>query len=168
VASEYLTISAYARLRGVSRGAVQQRIAAGALPTSAKKIKGQWVILDAEQANAEWAQHTRAWVAPGNGVRGPAPSALAEATLRERKARAWAMELEIARKTRELVPAREVDLRWSAMIVAARTAMLGIPSRARGRLPHLTAGDMLVLEGLIREALTELSAMPAATGVQAS
>lgn len=153
---------AYARHRGVSHTAVQYRIAAGSLPTSAKKVRGRWVILDAALADAEWEDHTRARVISHATV-GPAPlngrpiSALAEATLRERKARAWGMELELARKTRELVPAREVDQRWAAVIVSARTALLGIPTRAKGRLPHLTPADLVVLEALIREVLVELA-----------
>jgi hypothetical protein len=167
-----LSVNAYARRRGVSHTAVQQRILAGSLPTSARQIKGRWVIVDPDRADAEWDAHTRPWVSPdaeppaAPGPGRPPPSALADATLRERRARAWAMELEIARKTRELVPAREVDLRWSALVVGARTAMLGLPSRARQRLPHLTAADLTVLDALIREALEELAQTPA--GVQAS
>lgn len=163
-----LSVRAYARLRGVSHTAVQQRIAAGSLPTAAKKIKGRWVIVDAGLADAEWESHTRPWVSAGTEpaeppppaeptARRPPPSALADATLRERRARAWSMELEIARKTSELVPAREVAMRWSALIVAARTAMLGLPSRAKQRLPHLTVKDLAVLESLIRAALEELA-----------
>jgi hypothetical protein len=57
-----LTPTAYARLRGVSHTAVQQRIAAGALPTSTRKIKGRWVIIDVDRANAEWDAHSRPWV----------------------------------------------------------------------------------------------------------
>jgi len=152
-----LTVTAYAKRRGVTRHAVEQRIAAGSLPTGAKKRKGRWVIVDAEKADAEWLANTRPYVMAGPGKTNGAPSPLQDATLRERKARAWAMELEIARKTRELVPSREVDLRWSAHVVAARTRLLGLPSRAKQRLPHLTGADIGILESLIREALEELA-----------
>jgi len=155
-----ISLSAYATLRGVSYPAVKQRIDAGSLPTSAKRIKGHWLIIDVERANAEWEANTRPYISgggqgPGHG-NGQPPSALSEATLRERRARAEAIELEVARKTKALVPARDVELRWSALVVGARTRLLGLPSRAKGRLPHLSAGDLVVLEALIREALEEL------------
>jgi len=127
------------------------------MPTSAKKIKGRWVIVDVELANAEWDSHTRPYVAAGAGKNGQVPpTALADATLRERKARAWSIELDIARRTRELVPRREVELRWSGLVVAVRTKLLGVPSRYKQRVPHATVADLGVLEALIREALEEL------------
>ena len=172
MADKPLSVSAYARRRGISHTAVQKRIAAGALPTSSKKIKGTWKIVNAARADQEWEAFTRPWVGAGAGPagagKGAAPSAMAEATLRERRARAWAMELEIGRKTRELVPAREVNVRWSALVVAARTAMLGLPSRAKQRIPHLTGADLGILEGLIREALEELAQDVPAPSVEAS
>jgi phage terminase Nu1 subunit (DNA packaging protein) len=145
-----ISVTAYARLRGVARWAVQQRIEAGSLPTAAKRIKGKWVI-DPTKADAEWAAHTQPRVAAGS-----IPSGLAAATQREREARANSIELDIARKTRELVPSREVDLRWSGLVVAARTKLLGLPSRYKQRVPHATVADLGVLEALIREALEEL------------
>ena len=66
-----VSVSAYARLRGVSHTAVQQRIKAGSLPTSAKRIKGRWVIVDVDLANAEWEAHTRPYVSAGGGANGP-------------------------------------------------------------------------------------------------
>jgi phage terminase Nu1 subunit (DNA packaging protein) len=168
-----MSVSAFARLRGVSHTAVQQRIKAGALPTGAKRIKGRWWIVDAARATAEWDSHTRPWVSASGGAQGgpggqAGGSPLADATLRERKARAWAMELELARKTRELVPAREVELRWAALVVAARTALLGVPSRFKQRCPHVTAADLLELDRLLREALEELAPAAPAGGAQAS
>jgi phage terminase Nu1 subunit (DNA packaging protein) len=54
------------------------------------------------------------------------------------------------------VSSSEVKLRWSAHVVAARTKLLGLPSRAKQRLPHLTPADLATLDRLIREALEEL------------
>jgi len=158
--AEPISVTAYARLRGVSHTAVQQRIKAGSLPTSARQIKGRWMIIDVDLANREWNSHTRPWV----GTRGgpvarpaPPPSALADATLRERKARAWAIELDIARRTRDLVSARDVERIWASEIVEARTALLGVPSRAKHLIPELTPGAQAILDSLIREALEGLA-----------
>jgi hypothetical protein len=43
------------------------------------------------------------------------------------------------------------------MVLQARTTLLGLPTRARQRLPHLGAADLVVLEGLVREVLEELA-----------
>jgi phage terminase Nu1 subunit (DNA packaging protein) len=149
-----VSVAAYARLRGVSHTAVQDRIILGALPTSTKRIRGKWRIIDVDQANEEWEKNTR----PKSDANGrTSSSALANAAVRERLARAELLELRNAQQLGHLVPAREVEQRWAALVVTARTALLGLPSRARGRLPHLTATDVAVLDGLIREALAELA-----------
>jgi phage terminase Nu1 subunit (DNA packaging protein) len=152
-----ITITAYAKRRGVARYAVQQRIEAGSLPTAAKRVKKRWIIVDPDLADAEWERNTRPYVSSESSKTNGSASPLSEATLRERIARAEAMELENARKRRDLVPRLEVDLSWSARVVAARTRMLGLPSRAKQRIPHLTGQDIAILESLIREALEELA-----------
>jgi hypothetical protein len=97
--------------------------------------------------------------APASNGPGPFGSTeLTAALLRERKARAYALELAVARQTRDLVPASEVDQRWSALIVAARTSLLGLPSRAKARLPHLSGADLRTLALLVSETLEELAA----------
>lgn len=159
-----MTVRAFARWRGVSHTAVQQRIAAGALPTSVKKIRGRAMIVDPQRAVEEWEAHTRPKVpTPGDG-RSRAPSALARATRREREARAQLAELEYARKSRTLVPVVDVETRWTALVVAARNQLLGLPTRAKAQLPHLSGDDLSVLDRLVREALEELgSARPSAS-----
>ena len=174
-----LSIEGYARHRGVTRAAVSQRIKAGSLPTGAKQIGTRWVI-DPVLADFEWAAHTQPRVSGGYQPAGDGPdpghppsggsnvkrSGLAAATERERNARADAIELEIARKTKALVPAREVDLRWSALVVSARTKLLGLPSRFKQRAPETLASALIVLESLIREALEELAADTQSQGGQ--
>lgn len=156
-----VTVADYARLRGVSHTAVQQRIRAGVLPTTAKQIKGRWMILDVDQANAEWDAHTRPRVsAHGDGSR---PSALAEATLRERRARAWAIELDIARKTRTLLPAAEVEQAWADEVMAVKTRLLSWQTILADRLHRAAVLDGVtgvdrVLKDAVRELLLELAA----------
>lgn len=53
-----LSPAAFARRLGVSRTAVMQRIRAGSLPTSARKVRGRWQI-DPETATSEWRANTR-------------------------------------------------------------------------------------------------------------
>jgi hypothetical protein len=154
-----MAVRAFARWYGVAHVTVLERIKAGALPTSSAVINGRPKILDALKAAAEWEANTRPW---GYGP-APAtepddlPSPMAVARLREREVRTETMQLEMDRKKGLLVPAREVELRWSAHVVAARTAMLAIPSRYKQRVPHATTADLDILDKLIREALEELA-----------
>jgi phage terminase Nu1 subunit (DNA packaging protein) len=147
------SLRAFARAQGWALASVQRAIREGRLVESVMRdARGHWRVLDSEKARAEWAANTRPRVRAD-----PNPSKLAAATLRERNARAELLELRNAQQLGHLVPAWEVEQRWAALVVSARTALLGLPSRARGRLPHLTATDVAVLDGLIREALAELA-----------
>lgn len=154
------SVAAFARWLGVTTKAVREAAKAGRLgPESATRDQqGRLLILDAARARAEW-DPARAGKA---GREIAPPSALAAATLRERLARAEAFELETARKRRLLVPAADVEARWAAIGIRIRTTLLGLPTRARQRLPHLGAKDLVVLEGLVRELLEELAAGPEA------
>ena len=154
-----LSLRAFARSQGVSLPAVQRAIKAGRLTKASvgEDERGRPVILDETKAAEEWVEHTRVRVDSRKNNGSVPPSKLAEATLRERKVRGDLFELEYQRKRGLVVPAREVELRWSGLVVAARTRLLGLPSRAKARLPHLSAGDLVVLEALLREALEELA-----------
>ena len=52
------------------------------------------------------------------------------------------IELDIAQKQGELLPAADVESTWTATLTAVRQAMLAVPSRVGERLPHLTAHDV--------------------------
>ena len=162
-----MSLRRFAEWAGVSLKAVQRRIEAGALPTSTQKILGDWMVLDAELAIAEWQAHTRPRVSseldgaedddPPTPTALAATSPLAAAALRERLARAETMELELKRRSGEVVPIRHVEMRWTARVLGARTKFLGFPTQAKQRLPHLTVADLAVLDQLVREVLEELA-----------
>jgi phage terminase Nu1 subunit (DNA packaging protein) len=67
--------------------------------------------------------------------------------------------LEMQNRTRrgELVEASAVEASWARQIVEARTALLGLPTRAKQQLPHLPVADVLVLDRLVRQALEALA-----------
>ena len=75
------------------------------------------------------------------------------------------IELRLQVKRREFVRALEMDLRWTAIGAQLRTTLLGLPTRARQRLPHLTAADLVVLDGLVREVLDEFALQGASAHV---
>lgn len=57
----------------------------------------------------------------------------------------------------ELVPAADVERRWTAVLTLVRAAVLAVPSRVSGRAGHFTAADLDIIDREIRDALQELS-----------
>lgn len=156
--SKRMGIRAFARSIGVNQRAIQRAIADGRI-TSVERTKRGWRITDAAAARAELEANTRPRARDAGQVEAqkPDPTTLSAATLRERLARAKLIELDYERKRRTLIPLRDAEMSWSALVVAARTRLLGVPSRAKQRLPSLSAADVAVLDELIREALDELA-----------
>jgi phage terminase Nu1 subunit (DNA packaging protein) len=67
--------------------------------------------------------------------------------------------LELERKQKEglLLPAEQVERVWANSVTIARTKLLGVPTRLRQRIPHLTLEEIAIAEELIRESLEELA-----------
>jgi excisionase family DNA binding protein len=67
--------------------------------------------------------------------------------------------LELERKEKEglLVRAADVQAKWVEVITISRTKVLGVPSKAKQRIPDLSQDQIAILEDIIREALEELA-----------
>jgi hypothetical protein len=165
---------AYARRRGVTHTAVQKAIRERRLRDSIQDGR----IIDPDLADREWAENTdytdapkaviehaesvaprAAEPAPLQPVTGAAPAALtlSEASIAEKHWKAKTAELKFRQEAGELVPAESVAAKLEDTFRTCRTKLLGIPSRARQALPHLTLQDLAALESLVREALEELA-----------
>ena len=156
-----VSVRRFADWLGVAHKTVMRRIDAGALPTSSQRVNGVWMILDCSLAVSEWESFTRPWIgSSADDPATPVPSPMAEMMLRERRARVEVLELGLARSRGELVLLSEVEMRWTAHVLRARTRLLALPTAARARLPNLTVKDLAVLDALIREALAELASAP--------
>ncbi|MEN3232553.1 MULTISPECIES: hypothetical protein [Methylobacterium] len=59
--------------------------------------------------------------------------------------------------TGALIPAADVERRWRQVLASVRTRLMGVPSRVRQHLPHLTPTDVAALDRELRDALTELA-----------
>ena len=68
------------------------------------------------------------------------------------------LEMDRKAKANTLLPREEVGQAWDAAVNITRTVMLGVPSKAKQRIPHLTPDEVAVLMDLIREALSGLAA----------
>jgi phage terminase Nu1 subunit (DNA packaging protein) len=67
------------------------------------------------------------------------------------------LELERAEKEKELVSAREIALKWGEVVAIARTKILGIPSKAKQRIPDFPQDAFVILEDIVREALEDVA-----------
>ena len=81
-----------------------------------------------------------------------------ESRARTEHLKAELLELERKQKQALLVPAADIELKWVEIVTQARTKMLGIPTKAKQRIPDLDADAMTVLEDIVRETLEDLSA----------
>lgn len=109
------------------------------------------------EAVAAYAAHLRE-VAAGRAaeVRDPDGGEVLDlATERARLAKAQRehVELRMARERGELVDAQTVRLGYASQVTAARNRLLGVPSEAKQRIPHLTVEEIETFEGLIAGAL---------------
>jgi len=65
-------------------------------------------------------------------------------------------ERELAKLQGETLTLSEVAESWSLFAQAVKAAMLSIPGKARGTIPHLTAHDGDVLKRMVRDLLLDL------------
>jgi hypothetical protein len=68
------------------------------------------------------------------------------------------LEMDRKAKANTLLPREDVGQAWDAAVNITRTVLLGVPSKAKQRIPHLTPDEVAVLMDLIREALSGLAA----------
>lgn len=168
-----MKVREYARHRGISHVAVLNAIKSGRLTRAITRDEKGRPNIDAAAADAEWIPGTREVfkaeisgtppkpTAPADD--GPAPvgtnvaASFAKARAVKENFNARMAQLEYEREAGKVVPADEVQRKWTAIASIARTKVLGIPSKAKQRVPELTPDQYAILETICREALEELS-----------
>ncbi len=65
--------------------------------------------------------------------------------------------LDLARQKSNLVPIAEVREKFFEVVTVAKTKLLGLATRCRQRMPHLSAADVRLIDDLVREALDGLA-----------
>ncbi len=175
-----LSLSSYARRRGVALATVKRAIDRGRIRAGVVRDAAGRPWIDAEVADREWAAATDLTTAPPavreqlerGGVVASAPSAppppseggdeypgvgdptsLSEQSAREKYWKANQAELEYRRRAAELVEASEVEAGWVSVVSAARSKMLAVPTRFKQQFPDLTDKHVAGLDALVREVL---------------
>lgn len=137
-----------ARLIGINYRAVQDFTARQILVRAPGR--GLWMM---QSVNA-YCEHLRKLAqghATSTGTSLADERALRERTLREID------ELKLKQIKGEFLSLEEVSQAWSGLARMLRIAVLGIPSKARSTLPHLTPHDAETLKHLCREVLEQLA-----------
>ena len=177
-----ITRSEAARAMGVTPEAVYAAVKAGRLSTIAGKDGKP--LVNSETMREEWAKNTQTRIGmgpkpPGEGAAKkplrskeermavksePRISKTSEAIpdydesrARTEHLKAELLELERQQKEGLLVKAEEVEHEWVEIITRARTKLLGIPTKAKQRIPDLDTDAIGVLDDIVREALEDLS-----------
>lgn len=177
-----MSLRDYAKRRGVSAMAVSKAISSGRLVASVTRVDGQPKIRDADLADQEWDRATDLSKAPGYvkeraSSRAAQPAAapppprqprtgeaqlpdnlsLGEESAREKFWKAQIAELDYRERLGALVDAKEMNDKLVDVFTRCRTRLLGLPTRSKQQLPHLSVTDIGTLDSLVREALDELA-----------
>lgn len=95
--------------------------------------------------------------APPDGLEEPLDLNLGAETARKMYWQARESELKVRTRAGELVEAKKVTDQVFGVFNRLRTRLLGLPTRAKQQLPHLSPQDVAMVDSLVREALEELS-----------
>lgn len=71
--------------------------------------------------------------------------------------KAMTARLDYEERVGSLVNANQVKAKFTTMVTTAKTKLLGVPTKAKSRIPTLTMRDIELLEDLISEALEEIA-----------
>lgn len=80
-----------------------------------------------------------------------------ESRARTEHLKAELLELERKQKESVLVKAEEIETKWVEIVTLARTKILGIPTKAKQRIPDLDTDAITLLDDIVRETLEDLA-----------
>ena len=164
-----ITVTEAAKLLGLkSRGSIYAKIRSGELPTT---DTGEGRLIERSGLEEKWLSITRlradspplrsAEVRTTPKPKQPEPRTdlpdYNESRRRSEFEKANLLELDRKQKEGLLLPRQEVETAQAAAIGISKTLLLGVPSKAKQRIPHLTLEEVEILTGLVREALEQLA-----------
>jgi len=148
-----------ARALNIGPSAITRAIKEGRVKTK-MSVTGKEMI-ELEGLREHWALTTQTRI-NGGKVADQSPTDKSIPDYNESRARteflkAELLELERAEKEKELVSAREIALKWGEVVAIARTKILGVPSKAKQRIPDFPQDAFVILEDIVREALEDVA-----------
>ena len=157
----FITFSDLAKLKGVSRSAGSQRRRTGILKESIVKVNGK-EMLNKDLALELWDKNSVSFTPEikestkniGNNEELPSFN---ESRAKREAMMARLAEIEVEEKETVLVPSEDVKRSWIQLVTIAKTKVLGIPTKAKQRIPDLDKGAMALLDEIVRETLEDLA-----------
>ena len=144
-----------ARLKKVSPQAVYKAINQGRV-TPVVDNDGK-VMLDKDAFEIDWEKSYRPLPVKKNNYHRPSVKAVSSDIPAYEESRARTEHLKA-----ELLDSKQVQAKWLEVISIAKNKVLGIPSKAKQRIPELDVSAMNCLEDIVRESLEEIANTQAA------
>ena len=168
----FISFADLAKLKGVSRSAVSQKKRAGILNGAIVNVNGK-DLLNKDDALRLWEANmvphhsklTKVADKPrtteiGKVEEEEIPDFNTSRSKREAMMARLA-EIDVEEREKVLVPSADVEASWVQLVTIAKTKVLGIPTRAKQRIPDLDKNAMGLLDEIVRETLEDLSAQAA-------
>ena len=160
----FISFADLAKMKGVSRSAVSQKKRAGILNGAIVNVNGK-DVLNKDEALRLWETNMVPHFSKLEKVEGDnrnttntdeIPDFNTSRSKREAMMARLA-EIDVEEREKVLVSAAAVKTSWAQIISLARTKVLGIPSKAKQRIPDLDTSAMTCLEDIVRESLEDLA-----------
>ena len=160
----FISFADLAKMKGVSRSAVSQKKRAGILNGAIVNVNGK-DVLNKDEALRLWETNMVPHFSKLEKVEGDnrkttntdeIPDFNTSRSKREAMMARLA-EIDVEEREKVLVSAAAVKSSWAQIISLARTKVLGIPSKAKQRIPDLDTSAMTCLEDIVRESLEDLA-----------
>ena len=157
-----------ARLKNVTPQAVYKAINQGSV-TPVVDNDGK-VMLDKDAFETDWEKtYHPNQMKKANNYHKPRQKAVIsdipayeESRARTEHLKAELLDIERKQKEQQLVDSKQVQAKWLEVISIAKNKVLGIPSKAKQRIPELDVSAMNCLEDIVRESLEEIANTQAA------
>ena len=167
----FISFADLAKLKGVSRSAVSQKKRAGILNDAIVNVNGK-DLLNKDDALRLWetnmVPHHSKLTKVSDAPRSPEVGKVEEEipdfnTSRSKREAMMARlaEIDVEEREKVLVPSADVEASWVQLVTIAKTKVLGIPTRAKQRIPDLDKNAMSLLDEIVRETLEDLAAQAA-------
>ena len=164
----FISFADLAKMKGVSRSAVSQKKRAGILNGAIVNVNGK-DVLNKDEALRLWETNMVPHLSNLTKVEGDnrkttnteeIPDFNTSRSKREAMMARLA-EIDVEEREKVLVPSAEVEASWIQLVTIAKTKVLGIPTRAKQRIPDLDKNAMSLLDEIVRETLEDLAAQAA-------
>ncbi len=169
----FISFADLAKLKNVSRSAVSQKKRAGILNDAIEYVNGK-PVLNKDEALRLWetnmvpneSQLTKPKPKERRGVdvgkidKEDIPDFNTSRSKREAMMARLA-EIDVEEREKVLVPSVDVESSWVQLVTIAKTKVLGIPTKAKQRIPDLDKNAMSLLDEIVRETLEDLAAQTA-------